>query len=59
LLLYWLRGRQPFWYGAIEILVGLVVLIFTFVPTTHYLAVDRQTFFEWGVTKLIGVMAGV
>jgi hypothetical protein len=59
LFLYRLRGIHPFWYGCIEIVVGLVVLIFTFVPTTHYLAVDRQTFFEWGATKLIGVMAGI
>jgi hypothetical protein len=59
LFLYRLRGIHPFWYGFIEIAVGLIVLIFTFVPTTHYLASDSQTFFEWGVTKLIGVMAGV
>jgi hypothetical protein len=59
LFLYRLRGIHPFWYGFIEIAVGLIVLIFTFVPTTHYLASDSQTFFERGVTKLIGVMAGV
>ena len=57
--LYRLRGIQPFWYGCIEIGVGLVVLIFTFVPTTHYLAFDGQTFLELGAAKLIGVMAGI
>lgn len=57
--LYRLRGIQPFWYGCIEIGVGLTVLIFTFVPTTHYLAFDRQTFLELSATKLIGVMAGI
>ena len=35
------------------------MLIFTFVPTTHYLAFDRQTFLELSATKLIGVMAGI
>jgi hypothetical protein len=59
LFVYRLRGIHPFWYGCVEIAVGLIVLIFTFVPTTHYLASDSQTFFERGVTKLIGVMAGV
>ena len=60
LLLYRLRCIRPFQYGCIEVAVGLAVLIFTFdVPTTHYLAFDRQTVFEWGVNRIIGTMAGI
>ena len=39
--------------------MGAVVLIFAFVPTTHTIAFDRQTAFEWGATTLIGVLAGI
>jgi hypothetical protein len=43
LYLYGLRGIQPFKYGCIEIAVGVVVLIFIFATTTHYLPFDVQT----------------
>ena len=59
LFFYRLRGRHPFRYGCIEIVVGLIVLFFTFVPLTHNAAFVPQTLFEWSLTKLLGVTAGI
>jgi hypothetical protein len=42
LFLYRLRGTQPFWYGSLEIAVGVLVLIFTFVPASHALFVQAR-----------------
>jgi hypothetical protein len=59
LFFYRLRGTRPATYGCVEVAVGVLVLIFTFIPTSHALWVQAPTSVESGATKAIGVMAGI
>jgi hypothetical protein len=58
-LLFNLRGLAPFWYGCLEVAVGIVVLIFTLIPTSHPLLVQAPTFIESTGARVIASMAGL
>jgi hypothetical protein len=58
-LLYKLRRTHLFWYGCIEIVVGLVVQFFAFVPLRPSMSLNPQTTVDLGVLTGIGVLGGI
>lgn len=59
MLLFYFRALAPFWYGSLEIAVGLLVVIFTLIPTSHPLLVQAPTFIESMGARAIAFMAGI
>jgi hypothetical protein len=56
---YWLRGSEPFVYGCFEIVVGVAVLSFVFVPPSHALLITAPTAVESYLARTVGLMAGI
>jgi hypothetical protein len=47
MLFYLLRCRHRFFYGLIELAVGLIVVIVTFFPQTNFLEIEEQSSWGW------------
>jgi hypothetical protein len=58
---YWFRCWRQFYYGVVEIVVALVVIIFTFYPQTYIVLTTDYVPPLWGSTlrKIIGASAGI
>ncbi len=57
--LYWLRCRHLFWYGAIELVVGLIVLRQLFYPASLTLIADNPSQLGLFLTGVGGKMLGI
>jgi drug/metabolite transporter (DMT)-like permease len=59
LVFYRLRCRHQFWYGVLEIVVGIVIIFLTWFPQTTVLIVAEPSFFGYLLSKGTGILAGV
>lgn len=57
---YWFRCHHRFAYGVLEIVVAVLVVVFTFVPQTNYLLLSGPTFdLPHFLSRAAGLSAGV
>jgi hypothetical protein len=59
LFFYSLRCRQKLYYGALELIVALVIIYLTFHPPTTYLVTEEINWWGWALSRSVGFLAGV
>ena len=61
LFFYWLRCRWRLFYGLVELVAALAVIILTFYPQTDYFLQDNSgpPWWGWFLSKSVGISTGI